>query len=92
MDKEPPGHYIERVRQLGESVGLIFTDHAIKRCYGRRVSPYRVILTVENPDRVMDSPEGKKYSRLIRRIGKRKTYVSIVVEGSAKIIVSVGWR
>ena len=76
---------------------IIFTDHAIYRMYTRRVHVAKVLMTIDNPDREMDSDKGERYRRLIKGIGKRTVYVSIVREmgpdGKRKIVViSVAWR
>ena len=107
--RSPPERYTESVRKLGQEMQrkdgtgeVVFTDHAVWRMYNRRVHVAKVLMTVDNPDREMDSEEGPRYRRLLKNIGCRTVYVSIVREkaedsesGKVRnktVVISVGWR
>lgn len=109
MSKVPPKHYIEKCRKMGGEMAqkdgsnmVIFTDHAIERCYNRRISPWKALMVVDNPDQRLDDQRiGRRdYERYVKTIGFRKVYVSLirepkVIDGeNVEVIVltSVAWR
>jgi len=109
QDKTPPKHYFERARTMGQEMAgkggkntVIFTDHAIKRCYNRRIDPWKALMVVDHPDQRLDNQRiGKKdYERYVKTIGERKVYVSLirepkVIDGKQVeviILTSVAWR
>ena len=108
-DKTPPKHYFERCRKMGQEMGgkdgsdaVIFTDHAITRCYSRRIDPWKALMVVDNPDQQLDNQEinGREYERYVKAIGERKVYVSLIrepkiVDGKKVeviVLTSVAWR
>ena len=108
-ERKPPEKYVEGVRKLGQEMQrkdgtgeVVFTDHAISRMYNRRVHVAKVLMTVDNPDEEKDSDEGPRYRRLIKAIGQRKVYVSLVRETTEDpetgeqrtktVVISVAWR
>lgn len=108
-EKDPPKHYCERCREMGQELGgkdgsnaVIFTDHAINRCYNRRIDPWKAIMVVDNPDQRLEDQviHGKAYERYVKSIGARKVYVSLIrepkdIDGKSVpviILTSVAWR
>lgn len=108
-EKTPPKHYFERARAMGQDMAgkngqdtIIFTDHAITRCYNRRIDPWKALMVVDNPDQRLDDQTigGKDYERYVKTIGERKVYVSLIREpkviDGAKVevivLTSVAWR
>ena len=108
-EKTPPKHYFERAREMGQEMAakdgsnmIIFTDHAIERCYTRRIDPWKALMVVDNPDQRLPDQKikGKNYERYVKAIGERKVYVSLIrepkeVEGDKVeviVLTSVAWR
>ena len=109
-EKKAPKHYIERCRKMGEEVGgkdgsdtVIFTDHAIDRCYSRRIAPWKALMVVDNPDRRLEDQmleNGRVYERYIKIVGHREIYVSLIREPKTIddqeveviVLTSVAWR
>ena len=108
-DKKAPPHYIEKCRKMGEEMGkrdgsntVIFTDHAVDRCYSRRIDPWKALMVVDNPGRRLEDNEvnDKIYERYIKIIGQREVYVSLIREPKiiddkeveVIILTSVAWR
>jgi len=107
--KKVPEHYVNKCRKIGEQMAgkdgsgmVIFTDHAIERCYHRRIAPWKALMVVDNPDRQLDDQniDGKIYNRFVKEIGHREVYISLIKEpkiinnNEVEIIVltSVAWR
>ena len=108
-DKTPPRHYVEKCRKMGEEMAqkdgsntVIFTDHAISRCYNRRISPWKALMVVDNFEQRLEDQEidGKRYQRYVKTIGDRKVYISLIrepkkIDGrevSIVVLTSVAWR
>ena len=109
-EREPSVRYVESVRKLGREMKrkdgtgeVVFTDHAIIRMYNKRVHVAKVLMTVDNPDKVLESEVGERYKRLIKDIGQRTVYVSVVPEEESVdkttgektkkvVVISVAWR
>jgi len=109
-DKKAPAHYVDRCRKMGEAMGkkdgmntVIFTDHAVDRCYNRRIAPWKALMVIDNPGRRLDDQEmenGKTYERYIKCIGSKEVYVSLIrepkiIDGQeveVLIVTSVAWR
>ena len=81
---------------------VIFTDHAVDRCYSRRIAPWKALMVVDNPGRRLEDNEvnGKIYERYVKVIGQREVYVSLIREPKIVdnqeveviILTSVAWR
>ena len=109
-ERKPPQKYIERCREMGKEMAakggknmVIFTDHAIERCYTRRIDPWKALMVVDNPDQRLEDQviKGKKtYERYVKTIGERRVYVSLIrepkkVDGNQVeviVLTSVAWR
>ena len=108
-DKTPPKHYFERARLMGQEMAgkdgkntIIFTDHAVTRCYNRRIDPWKALMVVDNYDQRLENQKigGKEYERYVKTIGERKVYVSLIrepkkIDGKEVeviILTSVAWR
>jgi hypothetical protein len=108
-EREPPKSYFDKCRSMGEQMAskngsntIVFTDHAVRRCYNRRIDPWKALMVVDNPDQRLDDQEikGRRYERYVKSIGQRKVYVSLIREpkyiknNKVEIIVltSVAWR
>ena len=108
-DRIPPRHYVEKCRKMGEEMAhkdgtgtVVFTDHAISRCYNRRISPWKALMVVDNFEERLEDQDigGKAYQRYVKTIGSRKVYISLIKElkkidgRNVQIIVltSVAWR
>ena len=108
-ERTPPKHYVEKCQRMGREIAakdgsgmVIFTDHAINRCYNRRIDPWKALMVVDNYDlRLDDQKIGKKtYQRYVKEIGARKVYVSLINEDKeidnkivkVVILTIVAWR
>ena len=108
-DKIPPKHYVDKCRRMGEEVAqrdggdtVIFTTHAVSRCYNRGISPWKALMVVDNYDQRLDDQEidGKVYERYVKTIGARKVYISLIrepkmIDGKEVeviVLTSVAWR
>ena len=108
-EREPPQTYFDRCRSMGNEMGakdgkntVIFTDHAIRRCYTRRIDPWKALMVVDNPDQRLDNQtlRGREYERYVKSVGERKVYVSLIREPKdidgvmveVIVLTSVAWR
>ena len=108
-DKVPPRHYVEKCQRMGLEMAqidgsdtVIFTDHAISRCYNRRISPWKALMVVDNFEQRLEDQElgGKTYERYVKTIGSRNVYISLIREPKkidghevqVIVLTSVAWR
>ena len=91
--KKPSDRFVESVEKMAKEIGVVFTDHAIDRLWGRNIAPWRVPSVLHDPDR-MDTVihKGREYERYIKKIFGRQVYVTFRQEGKLKVIISVAWR
>ena len=91
--KKPSDRFVASVTKMAKEMGVVFTDHAIERLWGRNIDPWRVPSVLHDPDR-KDTVvhRGKEYQRYIKKIFGRQVYVTFAEEGRLKVIISVAWR
>ena len=91
--KKPSPRFVDSVKKMAKEIGVVFTDHAIERLWGRNIAPWRVPSVLHDPDRKDTvTHKGKKYERYIKKIYGRQVYVTFAAEGRLKVIISVAWR
>lgn len=91
--KKPSDRFVQSVRKMAKEIGVVFTDHAIERLWGRNIAVWRVPSVLQDPDRedtVVHN--GKTYKRYIKKVYGRQVYVTFAEENKLKIIISVAWR
>ncbi len=90
---KPSDRFVQSVRKMAKEIGVVFTDHAIERLWGRNIAPWRVPSVLHDPDREDTvTNKGKIYKRYIKKVFGRQVYITFAEEGKLKIIISVAWR
>lgn len=69
---------------------IVFSQHARNQMMERNISEDEIILTVSNPDKIIEQPQGKfRAIRLIKKNGKK--YLIIVIyhqTNSIKMVIT----